>query len=275
MDTKALDSVLMSHIGFFASNLLRSIAYGLTGGIFIFAGCKNAKVKKLERQLTRMSAALALVADACLIILGGSLKRRERISARLGDILSQLYLASAALKYYHDNPQTKASAYYVRWSIQQCLYEIQQSFYALFNNLPQRWLGHILKWCIFPFGQAYQRPSDQLHKKLVAQMIEKTDFRDQLTRYCFISHDENELTHRLETALGQTQANDVLRKKLQQAVKNGTIDEYLSFNDKLKAAQNSGVLTAEEVLSVTSFEALREEIIKVNEFSFDLEQVVA
>src|SRR3990167_7009138 len=162
LDIKELDNVLTDHIGYNVSNFIRTIAYGLSGGGLISAASTNPRIKKLERQLTRMSTALALTADACLIILGGSLKRRERISARLGDILSQLYLASAALKYFHDRPKTEDTINYACWSGQQCLYEIQKAFDELFQNMPHRLLGHVLKWCIFPFGQTYLRPRDKL-----------------------------------------------------------------------------------------------------------------
>ena len=275
VDIKALDKVLMSHIGFTISNLLRTIFYSLTGGALIFATTKNPRIKKYERQLTRMSAALALIADICLMKLGGSLKRRERISARLGDILSQLYLASAALKYFTDHEQTDAAVDYVSWAIEQCLYEIQKAFNELFQNMPNRLLGLLLKLCIFPFGQAYHRPQDRLHKKIVTQMLEQTPFRDLITRYCFISADENELTNKLEAALSRTEANDLIRKKLQQAIKNGTIPEYLAFPESVSAAQKSGILTSQEAKAIIEFEELREEIIKVNEFTFDLQQVVA
>lgn len=275
MDMNALDNVLMSHIGFYASNFLRTIAYSFTGGKLIMTTNKNPVIKKYEKQLTRMSAALALIADTCLITLGGTLKRRERISARLGDIMSQLYLASAALKYFNDHPQTDADVDYVSWAIEQCLYEIQIAFDELFQNMPNRWLGTLLSWCIFPFGQAYQRPNDNLHKKLVAPMLDVTPLRDKLSQYCYISSNQSDITRRLETALIRAGTNDALRKKLQQAVKSGAIPEYFTFPERVRAAEKSGLLTNDEARDMIEFEALREEIIKVNEFTFDLEKVIA
>jgi acyl-CoA dehydrogenase len=274
IDMNALDKTLMSHVGFFVSNSIRAFTYGITGGKFIFASSTDTTVKKYERQLTRMSAALAAAADTCLITLGGSLKRRERISARLGDILSQLYLASAALKYFNHHQQTEEDKNYLRWSLQYCLHNIQNAFYELFNNMPNRWLGRILKWCIFPLGHAYHAPSDTLTKELVTQMVQNSPLRDRLTQYCFISTDKTDLTNRLEAGLANVEQNDVLRKKLQKAVQNGIIPEYYSLNERIQAAAKAGVLSAEEVEQLSAFEALRDEIIKVNEFTFDLERVV-
>ncbi len=190
MDIIELDKVLMSHAGFFAGNLIRALAYGLTGGKLIFAPSKDKAIKKYERQLTRMSAALAFAADTCLMLLGGSLKRRERISARLADILSQLYLASAALKYYNNHAQTDAARDYLRWSLQYCLNNIQQAFNELFINMHNRWVGRLMKWIIFPLGQAYHFPNDQLTRKLVTEMVQPGQLRDQITEYCYISPDQ-------------------------------------------------------------------------------------
>lgn len=276
MDIEALDKTLMSHAGFYISNIIRSFFYGLTGGKFIFASSHERSVKKYERQLTRMSAALAFAADTCLIVLGGSLKRRERISARLGDILSQLYLASAVLKYYANQDQpTLAETDYLRWSLQHCLLSIQTAFYELFTNMPNRWLGSLMKWCIFPLGYAYHRPSDTLTRNIVGEMLRDNALRNRITGNCFVSKDEEELTYRLEKALKGADQNEQIRKRLQRAINNGDIPEYYSFDERIKAAVKKSVLTAEEAHALIEFEKLRDEIIKVNEFSFDLEEVVA
>lgn len=270
-----IDKVLMSHIGFFISNLLRNLAYGLTGGRFIFATVKNKRIKKYQRQLTRMSSALALLADTSLILLGGSLKRRERISARLGDIMSQLYLASAALKYFYDNNKPAADVDYVCWALQQCLQKIQIACDDLLDNFPHRWIGSLLRWIIFPFGQAYRSPKDKLHKNIVVPMLGPSELRDRLTRYCYVSSKDNELSYRLEKALTQVSSIDPIWKKLHKAVQNGTVHRRYNFVERLKAAQHAEVLTAEEAYALGEFETLRSEIIKVNEFSFNLDTVIA
>lgn len=270
-----LDKLLMSHIGFFVSNVLRNLAYGLTGGIFIFATVKNRRIKKYQRQLTRMSAALALLADTSLILLGGSLKRRERISARLGDIMSQLYLASAVLKYFHDQNRPISDVDYVCWSIQQCLQKIQLACDELLSNFPNFWIGKLLGWIIFPFGTAYRHPKDKLYKNIVEPMLSMTELRDRLTKYCYISKKETELSYRLDKALAQTSVVDPIWKKLHKAVQTGTIPHRYNFAERVAAAQQTGVLTAEEAQVISEFETLKNEIIKVNEFSFDLDQVIA
>lgn len=274
-NVKALDKVMMSHIGFYVSNFIRALGYGLTGGKLIRANSGNKRINKYQRQLNRMSAALAVLADTSLILLGGSLKRRERISARLGDIMSQLYLASCVLKYYNDNDKPASDVNYVCWTLQQSLYKIQIAIDELLNNFPHRVVATILGWIIFPFGRAYRPPRDALHKQLVKTMLAPSEFRDRLTKYCFISTSKDDLGYRLDEALGQVQLTDPIYKKLTQAVKSGTVPFKYHFADRLHEAQKSGVLSKDDAETVAQFESLRGEIIKVNEFSFDLKQVIA
>src|SRR3990167_9390609 len=268
-----LDNVLLSHMGYFLSNLLRNLIYGITGGKLIFTSIKNKKIKKYQRQLTRMSTALTLLTDTCLLVLGGNLKRRERISARLGDMLSQLYLASAVLKYYHDQGEPFSDVSYVCWGVQQCLQKIQIACDDLSHNFPISWLGTILKWVIVPWGRAYRGPSDDLCKDIVAPMLFASELRDRLTRYCYVSKDEHDLGYRLDHALTHVSAIDLLWKKIHQATQRGMLRQY-HFIERVDAAKQAGMLTDEEVKMLKEFEELRGEIIKVNEFSFDLAKVL-
>jgi acyl-CoA dehydrogenase len=269
-----LDKTLMAHIGFFTSHLLRNMAYGLTGGRFIFTTSKNKRIKKYQKQLTRMSAALALMADTSLIMLGGTLKRRERISARLGDIMSQLYLASAVLKYYYDNNKPASDVDYVCWSLQQCLQKIQLACNDFLDNFPNRFVAILLCGAIFPFGQAYRNPKDKLNKNIVASMLSPSEVRERLTKYCYVSNKEDDIGYQLDKALTQVSAVDPIWKKLHKAVQQGNIPKRFNFSERVKAAQQAQLLTTDEVRVLSEFEMLRSEIIKVNEFSFDLDQVI-
>ncbi len=270
-----VDKVLMSHVGFFVSTVLRNIAYGLTGGKFIFSSIKNKRIGRLHRQLTRMSAALALLSDTSLILLGGSLKRRERISARLGDMLSQLYLASTVLKYYADNGKPQSDVDYVCWTLQQCLYRIQTACDEVTSNFPNKWIGILLSWLVFPFGRAYMRPSDKLNKQIVAVMLSSSELRDRLTRYTYHSTSNDDLGYCLDEALSQVQLVEPLLKKLNKAVQAHEIPKRYSLRERIQAAGKSGILSSEEVTILTNYETLKDEIIQVNEFSFDLETVIA
>lgn len=269
-----LDKLLMSHIGFFISNLARNLCAGLTAGRFLKSPV-SGPTAPCYRQLSRMSLAVALLSDTCMLILGGALKRKERTSARLGDMLSQLYLASSVLKYYQDHGQQKSDLFCVKWSVQNCLAEIQTACDELLNNFPIRWLGKVLRAVIFPWGTAYKKPCDNLFHKVVGQMLEPSDFRDRLTQYCYLGKDSEDPGMRIDEALTQMIEIDPIWKKFQSGMKDGTVPKKGSLEDRTKAALKAKLLTKEEVKALLNFDALQKEVIKVNEFTFDLSSVVS
>lgn len=269
-----LDKLLMSHIGYFVSNIARNVCAGLTGGLLLKSPV-TGPTAPFYRQLTRMSLALALLADTSMLLLGGALKRKERISARLGDMLSQLYLASSVLKYYQDNGKPVSDLFCVKWSVENCLAEIQQACDELLHNFPIRWLGKVLRAVIFPWGTAYKKPKDELFHKVVTQMVEPSDFRDRLSKYCYLGQTAEDPAIRIDEALTQMIAIDPIWKKFQSAVRNGTVPKKGSLEDRTKVALKAKQLTKEEVKALLDFDAIQKEVIKVNEFTFDLSSVVS
>jgi acyl-CoA dehydrogenase len=267
------DKLLLSHIGYAISNLARNIFFGLTAGKLIIAP-KRGPIARYYRQLTRMSTALALLADMSMLLLGGNLKRKERISARLGDILSQLYLASAVLKYFKDNGQPASDINYVKWCVEKCLFEIQHAIDELLNNFPVFFVGKLLRWIIFPFGTAYRRPKDSLYHNIVNVMIEPSAFRDRLTQYFYEPKNQDDPAYRMEAALRMSLQTDAIWKKFQNALRNGTLPRQGTFDERLHLAAKMGVLTEAEVGELQEFNALTKEVIKVDEFSFDLNTVL-
>ncbi|MEO7044891.1 MAG: acyl-CoA dehydrogenase, partial [Ferruginibacter sp.] len=267
-----LDRLLMQHIGYAISNLFRSFWMGLTGGYFIFCPL-GRQTRRYYQQLTRMSSTLALLSDMCMLILGGNLKRKERMSARLGDLLSQLYLASAVLKYYHDHGQPATDVEHVKWSIDMCLFEMQTACDELLRNFPIRWLGKVFRIIIFPWGTAYHKPTDDLNHEMVSLMIKPSELRDRLTKHCFISNDNEDAIFRIEKALLQVEKIDPIWKKLQMAIRNDRVPRG-SLIEQLQAAQKMHILTEEEVGLMQEYDALYQEVIRVNEFTFDLRSIV-
>ncbi len=267
------DKLLVSHLGYFISQLIRNLCIGLTAGKLLFA--PRSKVRGCYRQVKRMSAALALLADMTLMILGGTLKRRERISARLGDLLSQLYLASAALKYFHDQGEPACEVVYVKWSVENCLATIQITIDELLNNFPKPFLGNCLRRLIFPWGTAYRKPKDQLHHELVQTMLKPSALRDRLTKHCYLGKNITDPVHRLDLALAQMSTVEPIWKKFQTAVRNGKLPQSMSLPEKLQAIQATGELSEEEARTLQEFDALYQEVIKVDEFTFDLKTVVS
>lgn len=268
-----LDPIILTHMGYTMSNIVRTIWRGLTGGFLIFAPIKGPTAG-YYRQLSRMSSALALLADVTMLTLGGKLKRKERVSARLGDILSQLYLASAVLKYYQDHKQNSTDLPYVDWSIQTCLSQIQSAIDSLLQNFPLRWLGKLLFGLIFPFGYPYTKPSDALGHTVVHTMLAPSTFRDRLTQGCYLGNVSTDPLVRLETAFHSMSEIEPLFKKLQTATRDGILSKRDPFVTRVEAALKADVLTKAESSALLDFDALQKEIIKVNEFSFDLSKVI-
>jgi alkylation response protein AidB-like acyl-CoA dehydrogenase len=212
------DTLLMKHVGFAASNFVRTFALGLTGGR-IAASPINSEVGEYFKKLTHMSSVLALTADIAMGVLGGELKRKERLSARLGDILSHLYMGSAVLKYYHDNEQQGLETPYVHWCMQRHLFEAQKAFQDFIDNFPSRFIAHTIRFIAFPWGYTYKKPSDKLGHELVKPMMTNNRLRDRLTGDIFV---------------GQQGAAAIVEKAFQ---------TYLDTKDiwsRLKASQKEG-----------------------------------
>ncbi len=265
------DKLLLGHIGFGVSNLIRTFWMGLTNAKWTSAP-QNGQLKKYYAQLTRMSSALALTADLSMLILGGDLKRKENLSARLGDVLSHLYLASAVLKYYYDLHSQPDDLPYVAWCIHHNLSKIQEAFDDFFDNFPIRWLGKILRFITFPFGRSYHKPSDKLCAKLATHLMMPSALRDRLTSLVYLGEEKGvtDPIWRMENAFNLVLAADPIQQRIHNAVKNGTIAATLSQIDKIKTALNLDIITTEEYQLIEQAEAARADALKVDDFPFDV-----
>ncbi len=161
------DSLLLRHIGFAVGNAGSTLLLNLGLGHFE-AAPGNRLSQKYFRALNRQAAAFALLADLSMMLLGGELKRRERLSARLGDVLSHLYLASAALKRYHDLNSPEALDPLLAWAMEESLGHAERALDELLRNFPSRVLGCLLRVIVFPFGRRHTGPSDALDAEVAA-----------------------------------------------------------------------------------------------------------
>jgi acyl-CoA dehydrogenase len=274
---KKFDQLLLGHICFVLRNFSQLIWQTLTGGKFIPLALKVTPKKKIinyYQQMTRVSTLLAFFTDIIVLLLGGNLKKRERISARLGDILSQLYLASATLKYYFDQNQPEEDEPYLQWCIQTCLYRSQIALKELTNNFPLKWLGKLLKIFI-PRGRMYSRPNDYLCHQVVMPMLSPNSLRDRLTQNCYQTKNPHEWLTLLEATLMQAGIIDPIAKKFQNLVRQGKVPAWVAVKDQVHAAVKAELLTKEEAEALLDYEKRRQEVIKVSEFTFDLNKVIA
>lgn len=261
----AFDSLLMKHIGFALGNTFGALFQGLTGGAFNKAPVAG-ETAKYYKQLTRMSNGLALCADFSMLMLGGDLKRKEMLSARLGDVLSHLYIASAVLKFYEDNGRQVADLPFVHYSVQRNLYEIGRAFAGFFSNFPSKLVGKLLKGLVFPFGISYQLPDDELAMDISDALLKPSVIRDRLTHLCYLGEGENDPTGSMEQAFLAVHAAQPLMKKIVQAQKDGKVPRKLPLQLTITKAAGAGVLTADEVAQLEQMNKLRFAAISVDSF---------
>lgn len=260
------DRLLWSHIGSAIKLVVRSVTYGVTGGRLIRV--KNAPLtKRYYRQLTRMSTAFALLTEASLAVLGNKLKFKEALSARLGDILSHLYMASAALKHFKDNGSNASELDLVGWSVEYCLYQIQQAFDEVVANFPNKVLGQILRLMVFPFGRAYRYPKDKMTLAIAQILQQPSVLREQLTNGVFVGKDSNDASGLMEITFQTLCRHEGLLTKISQAVQQGKVSGKQPLAQKAKAALEQKILTEDEHADVIALDELVWQALQVDEFT--------
>lgn len=265
MKFKQFDHLILTHIGFLISQVARSVIYGITGGRWIRI-YKADPTAKLYRQLTRMSNALILVTDITLVVMGGQLKIKEALSARLGDVLSHLYMASAVLKYFHEGGSHNKEYIFVDWCVHYCLYQIQQAFFEFFSNFPKNWIAKLMKWVIFPWGRVYVYPHDVLAFQIADLLQQDSVLRERITRYCYVGDSIDDPSGRIELVMKQLLgANDILQK-LATAVKEKKIKRENSLAAFAENAYNRRLLSEIEFKQLCELDALIRDAITVDEF---------
>jgi acyl-CoA dehydrogenase len=210
------DKAMFSHIGFTISNLVRSFWFGLTGARLV-ASPQTDETARYYRLLTRFSANLALMSDIAMATLGGSLKRKERVSARLGDILSELYLTSATLKRFDDEGRQAADLPLLHWGVQDSLNKLQTALHDLLRNFPISWVGALMRGIIFPLGLPMHAPSDKLDHK-VAQLLQyPNETRSRLGEGQYLTRTPNNNVGRLEQTLEDILACEPIIERISNA----------------------------------------------------------
>jgi len=220
------------------------------------------------QQLARMSAAFALVSDAALLVLGGSLKRREKLSGRLGDVLSYLYFASAALKRFEDQNRPKEDLPLLQWVCEHALYQMQHALNGLLQNFPNRPVAWVLRRLVFPFGKPYAGPSDKLGFRCADILLSPSEARDRLTRGVYVPTEPDQALARLELALNLQIALVPLEKKLRAAVKSGEL-KTATEAELWKKAHDKKIIDDAEYAQWQAADAARVDAVKVDEFDKD------
>ncbi|MEW8331862.1 MAG: acyl-CoA dehydrogenase [Candidatus Thiodiazotropha sp.] len=259
------DDALFSHIGFVLTNLARTLWYGITHGR-LSESPKGGPSKRYFQRLNWMSSSFALTADAALMTLGGSLKRKERLSARLGDMLSNLYIASATLKRYIEEGEQVDDLPLMRWAMEDSLYRIQHALRGLLRNMPIRPLAWLLRLIIFPTGLPFHKPTDKLDHQVARILVTPNEARDRLTRGIYITEDQGQRAGQLEQALFAVTAAAPHEKTLRRARRAGQLKSR-DVRSLIAEALSLGILSESEKVSLEEADRLRGRIIQVNAFS--------
>ncbi|MDH5392253.1 MAG: acyl-CoA dehydrogenase [Gammaproteobacteria bacterium] len=263
------DQALFGHIGFVSSNIVRAFWLGLTQARFMFTP-GSSKTAYYYRQLNRLSACFAVMSDMSLAVLGGGLKRREKISGRLADALSNLYILSALLKRFENDDEPIDDVPLFEWAAQDCLYNCQRSIDSVLANFPIAIIGKILRLIVFPRGKVYKGASDRLSHKVARIILSNGEARRRLTQGIYFNDKAGDRTGRIELAFEKVLKAADAERKLKDAMHVGVIKQQ-PIEPLLKQALSLSILTDDEARLIEEAHLATHDAIMVDEFSFNSE----
>lgn len=256
---KRFDKAIFGHIGFAMSNFVRSLFFGF-GGHKLSSSPHSDKTKVYYQQMNRFSANLALLSDVAMGVLGGSLKRKERISARLGDMLSYLFLASATLKRFEDEGRLKDDFALMQWGVEDSLYKLQEAQLALLDNFGA--VGTVMKAIMYPFGRIAKQPSDKTDHRVARILMQPNASRTRLGAGQFLAV-EGQFGF-LEQTLADIIAAEPLYDRVCKAAKQRM--PFTRLHEVGQKGKELGVLSDDEVSLLERAEKGRLKVINVDDF---------
>lgn len=261
----AFDKAFGGHVAYALSNLTGAFFHNVTGGVFGRVPEKAYGTAEWYRQIWRAARNFAFVADLTVAVLGGGLKTKQKITGRLADALSELYLLCCTLKRYEDDGKPANDRLIVAFAAQNALFRYQEAMRGVIENFPVtpvRWLMQII---VFPFGAPYRPAPDWLGHKLAEMVLVPGEVRDRLTRLIYVSNDVNDPTGLLEVTFQKAVAAEAIEKKLDRAVRAGKV-RRVHGTDWFGEAVTAGVLTAAEADQLRELETLTAKVIAVDHF---------
>ncbi|HEX2843165.1 acyl-CoA dehydrogenase [Hyphomicrobium sp.] len=263
---EAFDDAFCGHIAFSISNVAGAFFHNLTLGLFAEAPERVQGLEPIYRQLSRASRNFALVADFTVATLGGGLKVKQKLTGRLADALSEIYLVSCVLKRFEDDGRPEADRAIVAFAAANGLNRFEVAMRGTIENFPNPAARILLRVLVFPFGRHYYPASDELGSKIVRLAITPGEVRDRLTRDIYVSDDPDDATGLLEVTLAKVVAAEEAEKKLERAIRSGIVRRYHGI-DWIAAAADAGTITESEALLLKEAEALTARVIAVDHFA--------
>ena len=261
----AFETAFCSHVSFALCNVFGAFFHNVTFGLFAQVPEKAYGTAEWYRQLWRASRNFALVADLTVAVLGGGLKTKQKLTGRLADALSELYLLCCVLKRYEDDGKPANDRHIVAMAAQNGLFRFQEAMRGAIDNfpvVPVRWL---MRACVFPLGAHYKPAPDWLGHKVVELVLTPGEVRDRLTRFIYVTHNVNDPVGLLEVTLTKVVAAETAEKKLDRAVRSGQV-RRVHGTDWVGDAANQGIISDGEAQLLREVEQLTARVIAVDHF---------
>jgi acyl-CoA dehydrogenase len=263
---REFDRALFGHIGYTLSNAARSFVMALTLARFSDTP-DGGPTRRYYQHINKFSAQFAFATDMAMLTLGGYLKQKEHLSARLGDVLSSLYMASMVLKHYENQGRPAADLPLVEWSCRTLLYEAQEQLHGFLRNFPNRWIAGAMRLVIFPRGRTYFAASDRLGRAIVEPLMMPSATRDRLAWGIYRTVEPGNALGLLQEALELSVTAEPLEKRIRvEGVKTGLITA-LDPPGQIEQALAAGLINAAEAALLREFDRKVMEIINVDDFS--------
>ena len=257
------DGALFRHLGYTTRNAARSLVYGLSRSRLAPSPVEGPTAR-YYRRLGRMSAAFAFVADMTLLMLGGELKRKEKLSGRFADAMIYMYVCSAALKRHEDAGRPAEDLPLVEWSVRYSLFRVQQALDQILRNFPVTWIGIALRWLVFPLGRSFRYPNDRTGREVARLLLEPSAARDRLTAGIYVDDRPDDVTGRMEHALELAlQAEPIEQRLRKRRIEKPAL---LDHDDWLDQLVRDEVIDSAEARTLRAWEAARQAAIAVDRF---------
>jgi acyl-CoA dehydrogenase len=265
---REFDLALFGHIRYTVSNAVRSFIGAVTLSRIVTAPMKGP-TKRFYEHINRFSASFAFATDVAMLSLGGYLKKKENLSARLGDVLSAMYLASMVLKHYENQGRPEADLPLVEHACRSLLYHAQEQLHSFLRNFPVRWLAALMRVVIFPRGLTYSAPSDRLNPRIAELVMNPGEARERLCHYIYRTLEPGNHLGLVQQAMELAIAAEPLEKKIRvEGVKTGIV-KALDLPGQIRDALAEGIITEAEAAQLREYDRKVMEIIHVDDFESD------
>jgi acyl-CoA dehydrogenase len=219
------------------------------------------------QHIVRFSASFALAVDVAMLTLGGYLKKKENLSARLGDVLSCMYLASMVLKHHENQGRPDADLPIVEWACRNLLYQAQEQLHSFLRNFPSRLIAGALRVAILPRGLTYSAPSDRLGRALAELVTTPTESRERLCRFIYKTVEPTNPLGLLQEALVLAQTAEPIEKRVRvDGVKTGKVTA-LDLPGQIQQALAAGIISETEAAALRDFDRKVMDLINVDDFA--------